>query len=52
MGKGLDEVIRFDLGMGEGPAIVADLDGQVPNGVSIIVRTSVGEEIEAGTVGG
>ncbi len=32
--------------------LVADLDGQVPNGFSIIVRTSVGEEIEAGTVGG
>jgi uncharacterized membrane protein len=31
---------------------VADLDGQVPNGFSIIVRTSVGEEIEAGTIGG
>jgi uncharacterized hydrophobic protein (TIGR00271 family) len=32
--------------------LVTDLDGQVPNGFPIIVRTSVGEEIEAGTVGG
>ncbi len=32
--------------------LVADLDGQVPDGFSIIVRTSVGEEIKAGPVGG
>jgi hypothetical protein len=32
--------------------LVAELDGQVPNGFSIVVRTSVGQEIEAGTVGG
>lgn len=32
--------------------LVADLDGQVPNGFAIIVRTDVGQRIEAGTVGG
>lgn len=31
---------------------VSDLDGKVPDGFSIVVSTSLGEEIEAGTIGG
>lgn len=31
--------------------LVADLEGQIPNGLPVIITTSVGQEIDAGTVG-
>jgi len=32
--------------------LVADLQGRIPNGIPVVVTTSLGEQIEAGTVGG
>ena len=32
--------------------LVSDLEGKVPDGFSVVVNTSLGEEIDAGTVGG
>ncbi len=32
--------------------LVADLEGEIPNGIPIVVTTSVGQLIQAGTVGG
>jgi uncharacterized hydrophobic protein (TIGR00271 family) len=32
-------------------ALVADLEGQVPNGFSVVVTTTLGQRIDAGTVG-
>ena len=31
--------------------LVADLDGQIPNGIPVIVTTTVGQQIDAGVVG-
>jgi uncharacterized hydrophobic protein (TIGR00271 family) len=31
--------------------LLADLEGQVPNGLGVVVRTSVGRDIEVGTIG-
>jgi len=31
--------------------LVADLDGQIPNGIPIVVTTTVGQQIDAGVVG-
>ncbi len=32
--------------------LVSDLEGKVPDGFSVVVNTSLGEEIDAGTIGG
>jgi len=32
--------------------LVTDLEGQLPNGVDVVVTTTLGERIEAGTLGG
>jgi uncharacterized hydrophobic protein (TIGR00271 family) len=32
--------------------LVTDLQGRIPNGIPVVVTTSLGEQIEAGTVGG
>ena len=32
--------------------LMAALDGEVPNGVTVVVETSLGEDLHAGTTGG
>ena len=31
--------------------LVSRLDGQIPNGIPVVLKTSLGEQIEAGVVG-
>ena len=31
--------------------LLADLDGQIPNGIPVVVKTTVGQQIDAGVVG-